>query len=68
MRQTVDAVTLPVIAIGGIAAGNARAVVAAGAAGVAVISAILGAGDSRRAAAQLRSAIDAGVPVGPGGD
>ncbi len=49
---------LPVLAQGGIDAGNAAAVVAAGAAGVAVTGAILGADDPGRAAAALRSALD----------
>jgi thiamine-phosphate pyrophosphorylase len=50
------AVGIPVVAIGGIGAGNAAAVAAAGADGIAVISAILGAPDARRAAAELRRA------------
>jgi thiamine-phosphate pyrophosphorylase len=49
---------LPVFAQGGIDASNAAAVVAAGAAGVAVTGAILGADDPGRAAAALRSALD----------
>jgi thiamine-phosphate pyrophosphorylase len=47
-----------VFAQGGIDASNAAAVVAAGAAGVAVTGAILGADDPARAAAALRSALD----------
>jgi thiamine-phosphate pyrophosphorylase len=50
------AVGIPVVAIGGIGAGNAAAVAAAGADGIAVISAILGAPDARRAAVGLRKA------------
>ena len=50
------AVAIPVVAIGGIGAGNAAAVAAAGADGIAVISAILGAPDARRAAEELRKA------------
>jgi thiamine-phosphate pyrophosphorylase len=49
---------LPVLAQGGIEAGNAAQVVAAGAAGVAVTGAILAAGDPGRAATALRSALD----------
>ncbi len=52
---------LPVVAIGGIDAGNARAVMASGAAeGVAVVSAICGAEDPEAAARALRREIDAG--------
>jgi thiamine-phosphate pyrophosphorylase len=50
------AVRIPVVAIGGIGPGNAAAVVGAGADGVAVVSAILGAPDARRAAGVLREA------------
>ncbi|MCX6567515.1 MAG: thiamine phosphate synthase [Candidatus Aminicenantes bacterium] len=50
------AVRIPVVAIGGIVAGNAAALAAAGADGIAVISAILGAPDARRAAEDLRKA------------
>ena len=48
---------LPVVAVGGIAAENVAEVVAAGAAGVAVISAVVGAEDVRAAAARLASAV-----------
>lgn len=50
------AVRIPVVAIGGIVAGNAAALAAAGADGIAVISAILGSPDARRAAEDLRKA------------
>ncbi|OGD13967.1 MAG: thiamine-phosphate diphosphorylase [Candidatus Aminicenantes bacterium RBG_16_63_14] len=50
------AVRIPVVAIGGIGAGNAAAIAGAGADGIAVISAILGAPDARRAAEQLKKA------------
>jgi len=50
---------LPVIAQGGIEPGNARAVLAAGASGVAVTGAIAGAPDPARAVRALRSALDA---------
>jgi thiamine-phosphate pyrophosphorylase len=50
------AVRIPVVAIGGIAAENASAVAASGADGIAVISAILGAPDARRAAEELKRA------------
>jgi thiamine-phosphate pyrophosphorylase len=47
------AVRIPVVAIGGIGAVNAAALAAAGADGIAVISAILGAPDAKRAAEDL---------------
>lgn len=50
------AVRLPVVAIGGLNASNAAAMAAAGADGIAVVSAILGAPDARRAAAEILSA------------
>jgi thiamine-phosphate pyrophosphorylase len=49
---------LPLVAIGGIDASNAAAVIEAGADGVAVVSAILGAEDSGAAARALRRAVD----------
>ena len=51
------AVNLPVVAVGGITAANVSEVVQAGAAGVAVISAIAGADDSKAAAAELSKAL-----------
>jgi thiamine-phosphate pyrophosphorylase len=53
----------PVLAIGGINAGNARAVVAAGADGVAVVSAVMSAPDPEAAAADLRREVDAGLEL-----
>jgi thiamine-phosphate pyrophosphorylase len=50
------AVRIPVVAIGGISAANAAALASAGADGIAVISAILGAPDARRATEDLRRA------------
>jgi len=50
-------VAIPILAIGGIRADNAAAVIAAGADGVAVVSAILSAADPARAAASLLSAV-----------
>lgn len=49
---------LPVIGIGGITAEDAASVIEAGACGVAVVSAILKAGDARMAASRLRAAVD----------
>lgn len=57
VRDTVHATSLPVVAIGGITPANAADVVAAGAAGVAVVGAILGAKDPFQAAADMRLAI-----------
>jgi thiamine-phosphate diphosphorylase len=53
---------VPVLAQGGVDAGNAGALCDAGAAGVAVTGAILMAGDPQAAAAALRRALDAGRP------
>jgi thiamine-phosphate pyrophosphorylase len=50
---------VPAVAIGGIAPDTAGAVIAAGAAGVAVISALFGAADPVQSARALRSALDA---------
>lgn len=57
IRNVRAAVSLPLIAIGGITAQNAREVMQAGANGVAVISALLGAEDIERAAQELRAAL-----------
>lgn len=51
---------LPVIGIGGITAANAAAIVAAGAEGVAVIGAVLGAQDPEAAARDLTKALASG--------
>jgi thiamine-phosphate pyrophosphorylase len=56
----VRAVTaLPIVAIGGLTAARAPAVIEAGADGVAVVSAVCGAADSKAAARDLRRAIAA---------
>jgi thiamine-phosphate diphosphorylase len=49
---------VPVIAIGGIRAGDVEAVLAAGAAGVAVVSSVVAAADVRAAAREIRDALD----------
>lgn len=54
-------VGLPVVAIGGIDAGNAPAVAAAGAVGVAVIRAVMDAADPAAAAADLLAAVRRGA-------
>ncbi|MHB8578007.1 MAG: thiamine phosphate synthase [Dehalococcoidia bacterium] len=58
VRSVCAAVNVPVIAIGGITAENARDVMEAGAAGIAVISAIIGRPDPRFEAERLRSALE----------
>jgi thiamine monophosphate synthase len=55
---------VPVLAQGGVDASNAREVVAAGAAGVAVTGAILMAEDPGAAAAALREALDGAAAPG----
>lgn len=57
LRSIRSASSLPLVAIGGISRGNVAPVIAAGADGVAVISAVLGLEDVRSAAAELREAI-----------
>jgi thiamine monophosphate synthase len=57
LRDVASAVRIPVIAIGGINAANARSCIDAGARGVAVISAIFDADDPRAAAQALWRAI-----------
>ena len=54
LRQLRQQTSLPIVAIGGIHQGNAAQVLAAGADGIAVVSAICGAPDIHAAAHQLR--------------
>jgi thiamine-phosphate pyrophosphorylase len=58
LRKIRARVRIPILAIGGVTVGNAGEVVAAGADGVAVISAIASAKDPRRAASKLIESID----------
>ena len=58
---------VPVIGIGGITAANAGAIVRAGAAGVAVIHAVLGAADPRAAAAAVFQSVVSARAGGPSG-
>jgi thiamine-phosphate pyrophosphorylase len=51
------AVSMPVVGIGGIHAENAASVIEAGAAGVAVISALVGSGDPEKAAREILSRV-----------
>ncbi len=60
VRAVVEALRIPAIGIGGIAAANARAVVEAGAAGVAVISAVMRAPDPEAATRDLLKEVKAG--------
>jgi thiamine-phosphate pyrophosphorylase len=60
LRAAFAATALPVVGIGGIGIENAASVVASGAAGISVISAICGASDPAGAARALRRAVDAG--------
>jgi thiamine-phosphate diphosphorylase len=57
IRRIRELVRLPLIGIGGITADNAAAVIAAGADGVAVVSAIVAADSPRRAAAALKNCL-----------
>ncbi|MFO1184372.1 MAG: thiamine phosphate synthase [Bauldia sp.] len=59
LRAVAARTRLPIVAIGGLDAGNAADVVRAGAAGVAVVSAIAAAPDPRAAAAAIRAAVEA---------
>lgn len=56
------ATALPLVAIGGVHAGNAADLLAAGADGLAVVSAICSSPDPRRAAQALRSVLNAHFP------
>lgn len=58
LRDVVGATALPVVGIGGIHSGNAREVLAAGAAGIAVISAVATAEDPVGAVRELRALVD----------
>jgi len=65
VQRIAAAVRIPVVGIGGITAENAGAVIRAGAVGVAVISAVVGADDVRLAAAQLRKVVDEALAARP---
>jgi thiamine-phosphate pyrophosphorylase len=55
LKKMKQAVNIPVVAIGGINAGNVLLLQGTGIDGIAVVSAILGSDDARKAAADLRS-------------
>ncbi|MFI7573314.1 thiamine phosphate synthase [Micromonospora sp. NPDC049497] len=57
VRAVAEAVTVPVVAIGGVTAADVRALRAAGAYGVAVVGALSGAADPARATTELLGAL-----------
>jgi thiamine-phosphate pyrophosphorylase len=63
VRDVVESCPIPAVGIGGIHAGNAAAVIAAGASGVAVVSAVAGAPDPVEATRRLVRAV--GVDTAP---
>ena len=64
VRETAERVSIPIVAIGGVAASNVGQVMRAGASGAAVISAIMDSADPGAAAARLSEAVNAGPPSG----
>ncbi|TYT63746.1 thiamine phosphate synthase [Natrialba swarupiae] len=60
VAEIADAVSIPIVGIGGVTADNAGPVAEAGAAGVAVISEITTATDPSRATARLAAAVESG--------
>jgi thiamine-phosphate pyrophosphorylase len=64
LAKIVEAVDAPVLAIGGIDASNVQEVLATGASGIAVISAVLAADDPEAATRELRKVVD-GSPSHP---
>jgi thiamine-phosphate pyrophosphorylase len=63
LQEIREAVDVPLLGIGGITARTARDVLAAGARGVAVVSAIMGADDPAAAAAEIRQALRTVEPL-----
>ncbi len=59
LARIARAVSIPVVAIGGVTPRNASAAIEAGAVGVAVISAVVGAPDPEAAARRLREVVEA---------
>ena len=57
VRRIREAVGIPIVGIGGISSANGRAVIDAGAHGIAVVSAIVSADDPRLAALSLKQAV-----------
>ena len=62
LQQICKAVDIPVVAIGGITAANAKPTLQAGCSGVAVVSAIFGAQDAAAAAHEIGAVVDAELP------
>ena len=58
LRRLAGAVSVPVVAIGGMNVENAQSIMAAGASGIAVVSAIVAADDVERAARAILSAME----------
>ncbi|RLF86793.1 thiamine phosphate synthase [Thermococci archaeon] len=58
LRRIVESVSIPVVAIGGINRENAREVLKTGVDGIAVISAVMGANDVKRATEELRKIVE----------
>ena len=67
LKAIVDAIPLPIIAIGGIHAGNTADIIKAGAHGIAVISAVCCQDDPTEAARELWKVIDEALPGGDHG-
>ncbi|MEM2021007.1 MAG: thiamine phosphate synthase [Zestosphaera sp.] len=61
LSRVVKAVKIPVVAIGGIDKSNVRLVLSTGVTGIAIISAVMGAEDVRKATSELRKAVDEGL-------
>lgn len=58
LKEITSSVSIPVVAIGGITAENASRLAGTGIAGVAVVSAIFGAGDIKEAVRSLKETVD----------
>ncbi len=61
LQQICKSVDIPVVAIGGITAANAKPTIEAGCHGVAVVSAIFGVEDATASAQQIRAVVDSAI-------
>lgn len=61
LQQICKSVDIPVVAIGGITAANAKPTIEAGCQGVAVVSAIFGVEDATASAHEIRAVIDSAM-------
>ena len=61
LHQICKSVDIPVVAIGGMTAANAKPAIEAGCQGVAVVSAIFGVEDATASAQQIRAVIDSAM-------